>query len=965
MTYVPLDVRTEYSFLDALCRVPALVERARAYRFEALGVADEHSVLALPRFALAARAAGIRPLLGARLRLHADLPSSAPWGSAQPEMLLYATDARGYGNLLQLVTLAHLECGQGEPGVSFEDLDNARAGLLALDGGHRGPLCGTLAQSGPGTAARLAGRLRELFGAEDFFIQMQRHGEHAEIAMEPHLLHLARTLNVPVVAANETRYLDAEEARQYEVLRCSSAGRALADPARPALRPRQHLRSPVEMQSLFRDLPEALANTRLVAERCQFELAPGIAPEFTTDSGRHPLAELRLQCERGACRRYGMLRYQDVPATARDRIHHELAKIAEKKLASCFLLAQDVVRYASEEGVPVGPGRGGLAGSLVAFVLGLTEVDPMLHGLRCEPFLAGSTVPEFEFDVAHWGHERLLHGVQRRLGTERVARCGHVERLSARGAVRMAATALGADPSAAAELDRALLHAVPAGAGGTRGSSPWRRTAQTRAILEQAIRLEGLAQRLVASHGRMLVGPGPMAAKVALQRHDGGLHLAQATDEDASLLGLLRLHLEPARSVSLVDHAARLVATRKDRPFTLAGFTLDDERTYRQLASGATLGVPGLESPRAQALLKRLQPARFDALVTALALEHDAGWGQEGQNKIARGPLSSGWPELEELLQRTHGFLLFEEQAVEIATRLAGYDDEAAESLRTAICRRDWGNLGRQRPAFLTGAVERGAEVGQAEALFAQLVASQGALWSRARTTAQALFAYQAAFFSAHAPEEFFTALLDLSTGQTGRADLILREAVERQIKLLDVDIQRSQAGPTLENGSMRLGLLQVRHVGESLAARIVVNRCEHGPFTTLEDFRRRLPEVPQRATASLVASGAFESMGVVRTTTLSPRRDEKQRRQIAAQQLELGFMAALPGMEAAARRTENGTPEHLDAKLGARHRATMGRAAVRVHSAQLGQASRRANAAPASEVAPKLWIVGRIRARA
>ena len=947
MTYVPLTVRTEYSFFDSLCRVHDLVERARALGFDALGVADLHETLALPRFALAAREAGLRPLLGARLRLLEELPRRGDRNEPPPELVLFAADTGGYRNLLHLVSLAHLERGHDEPGVTLADLENAGNGLVALDGGREGPVYRAYGEELPAQAERLAAQLREVFGMENFFLQLQRHGESAETLYEPFVLHLARRLGLRVVAANDTRYLDAEEARQYEVLHCFAAGRTVADPARRPPRPRQHLRSPVEMQHLFRDLPEVLEQTRRVAERCQLELQPeprGTAVLPTT-SGRDPGLELRLQCERAACDRYGTVRYQDVPVEARDRIAHELENIEEKKLASCFLLVQDVARHAKEEGISCGPGRGSLAGSLVAHLLGITPLDPLAHGLLFERFLSRSRrgLPEFELEVEHHRREELLDWVRRRLGGQRVAALGVVERLSTRGAVRLAATALGSDAETRTALAR-VLRLPEDGA----WSEPAKERAQAwndprlKVLLEISTRLEGLAQRLVASPSGLLLAPAGLHGLVALERQTNARIVAQATSEDADLLGCWRLHVHGSRHASLQAEAVQHRQRRTGASLDLQGLSLDDESTYRLLARGATLGIPQLESPRMQGLLRQAQPARFSALVALLA-------GERGgvQERASAGALPAATlAPAQDILQRTRGELLYEEQWMQLAAAFGHYDLEEADSLRVALVQRQWGNLAAQRARFLCGAVEGGITLPVAEELFTRLVAAAGSLACEAHVASQALLAYRSAYLAAHHPLEFFTALLNHEVGQPERHEAILREAVERQVRLLDVDIQRSASQCRIEDEGIRLGLTLVRHIGAGLAERIIEEREQHGPFRSLQEFRRRLHELPQRALESLIGAGAFASLGTPRTpvergAAASPRPGP------AAAQMELPFgEVETPG----GRGTEQSTtPGGARGRGGASRRA----ASRTSHPGGRGVGG-----------SPRLWIVGRIRSR-
>ncbi|UCE02773.1 MAG: DNA polymerase III subunit alpha [Candidatus Latescibacterota bacterium] len=934
MSYVPLGVRSEYSFLDGLCRVEGLVERARALHLDAIGIADLHSTYGLVKFYVAARAAGIRPILGVRVRLLPRTSIDPAWGPFRPELVLLATDAVGYHNLLQVVSQAHLESGSDGAGVTLEDLARLHTGLLALDGGINGPLSRTLLQSGPAEAEQLAGKLREIFGSESFFLQLQRHGTPEESVAEPFMLRLGRALNIPMLAANETRFLDADDAPVYEVLRRIARGRTPSDSEDQPVRTHQHLRSDVEMQHLFRDLPEALANTRLVAERCELELALGVhrVPRFPSDSGRDAMEELRLLSERGACRRYSTTRYQDVPATARARIAHELDVIEEKGLASCFLIVQDVVRYAKEEGsIPVGPGRGNVAGSLVAYVTGVTEIDPLEHGLLFERFLSRTraALPELDLDVGHRVRDQLMEYVRARLGRVRVAQLSTITRFAGRSAVRAVGRALGIEDATIDSITTWIRSNTAEPIRDALDRSPKLRAAyqsnpQVRTLLEVSSRLEGLPQHPTPWAGGLLLAPDSLHAHVALERGSNGEVVAQATHADAEVLGLMQIHLSGLRYLSVQAETLELVRRHHGKALEPHALALDDEQTFRMLAHGNTNCVFQLEGPGMQALLRELQPSRFDDLVAALSLNRPAPRGSgivERYVARRRGSETVTWlhEALRPVLEETYGVLLHQEQLMEIAADVAGYDLNEAESLRDVILRQSWTELTPHRSRFLSQALERGLELDAAERIFDLLVAVGGRGASKAHDTAYALLTYVSAFLATHHPLEYIVALLNNSIGQSERTAAILEEAIERQLSILDVDINRSDWRYGIEPRGIRIGLAHIRGLGEAHAESIVEERKRNAEFVSLEEFCSRLPGLPKRVIAGLQRAGAFETLGVDRGDPAVSRKLDRRAQPGPASresvQLELGFCETgmEPGRAGKARARR---------RTGARHRA-------------------------------------------
>jgi len=944
VTYVPLGVRTEFSFQDGMCRIEPLVERVRDLRLPAVGIADVASTFAFMPFHAAARAAGIRPLLGVTLRVQPDTPSAGAWGDAPTFLQLLARDAGGLRNLLRLTSRAHLEIptatpGNAEPSVGLQDLEAFAAGVLAIDPGPVGPVAQAVAGGGDAVGLRVAARLRDIFGADGFWMGLVRGdaGAVPDAARQ----HLARTLNVPLVALTDVRCLEPEDVEAAAVLRRMTRVRRGIAAARAGV-----LRSALEMRGLFRDVPEALANTHVVAERCQVELESGVVRPFrgASVSGRAPVDELRHACGRGAVTRLGR-QHEDLPVAVRDRLARELAVIEEEGLASGFLVVQDVVRQARARGATLGPGRGAAAGSLVCYLLGITDIDPLVHGLVFERFVSRSRrgVPGFEIEVAHVDRDAVVRDVLQGFGSERAAHAASLAQVSPRALVRAVATTLGSD---AAVVD-SVLEALRKDATGDLSleRSPqvaqlYQHDAAARRLVDVARRLEGLPRHAALQAGSLWIAPEQLTDVVALQRARWGDVVVQATEAGAQALGLLRLDVVASRAVTVVGDSVRLAAHPR---FALRP-SLDDAATLARLAQGDTLGLPYLDGSATQSALRALRPVAFADLVTAMSL---ARLGAHHGERLARlwsvpeAATEALRARVAPVLGVTRGLLLYPEQLVQLAAAVAGYSNADAQVLCDALQRRRIGELVRHRSRFLAGALERGLPLGDAEIAFDAFLHFTNFDFDRAHATATALLGYHATYLRTHHAAAYTVAALRRAVGGE-RVRAILGDALAHDVRVLPVDVNHSDWEYAVDGGAVRVGFVQVRGLGESAARRLLDARRRDGGFVSVEDVRERVPELGTASMLMLAKAGGFDAVAGSRSAAL---REAEGAVAPAVAQLEIAF-----GVEPALLPVEDVSPEqrvalerealgmalHADPML--RHAPAWERAAL-VSSAQLQEA--------------------------
>ena len=931
MTYVPLGVRTAFSFQDGMCRIEPLVERVRDLRLPAVGIADVGSTFAFAPFHAAAHAAGIRPLLGVTLRLQPDTPQHEEWGDAPAFLQLIARDRDGLRNLLRLVSRAHLEIpvgapGNAEPGTGFQDLEAFAAGVLAIDPGPDGPIARAAARGGDAAALRVTSRLRDVFGREGFWMGLQRGG--AELGSDAARQHLARTLNVPLVALTDVRCLDVEDVEAAAVWRrMARSGRVgrVARVTRAGV-----LRSDLEMRTLFRDVPEAVANTHVIAERCQVEFEWGVVRPFrgASASGRAPMDELRHACGRGAAMRFDR-HHEDLPVAVRDRLARELAVIEEEGLASGFLVVQDVVRQARARGATLGPGRGAAAGSLVCHLLGISDLDPVEHGLVFERFVSRSRhgMPVFELEVAHVDRDAVVRDVLQTYGSERAAHAASLAQASARGLVRTVGATLGCD---AAVLD-AVDDALRTDASGDLALERSPRVAQlyqhdpaARRLIEVARRLEGLPRHAALQAGSLWIAPDRLTDVVALQRARWGDVIVQATETGAQALGLLRLDVVASRAVTVVGDSVRLAA----HPLA-AEPPLDDAPTLARLADGDTLGLPELDGAASQSALRAVRPVAFADVVTAMALARLGAHHNERLERVwsipdaATDALRS---RVAPIVGVTRGLLLFPEQLVQLAGAVAGYAAGDAQALCDALQRRRIGELVRHRSRFLAGALERGLPLADAEMAFDALLHFTNFDFDRAHATAAALLGYHATYLRTHAGAAYTVAALRRA-GSAERVRRLVGDALAHDVRVLPIDINDSDWEYAVRGGAVRVGFVQVRGLGETTARRLLDARRRDGLFPSVADVRARVPEVGPALLTMLAKSGAFDAIAGSRSAALQAVAESASAAAAAtaAAQLEIGFEAEptlLPGEElsveerAALEREALGIASHSDPLL-------------------------------------------------
>ncbi|AGL00566.1 DNA polymerase III subunit alpha [Desulfoscipio gibsoniae] len=870
MTFVHLHTHSEYSFLDGACRLGELVSRAGEFSMPALALTDHGGLHGAIEFYQLARQAGIKPIIGCEVYLAPDF-----------HLVLLAKNHAGYENLVQLVSRSHLKGLEHKPKVDKNMLACHAGGLIALSGCLAGEIPRLLLHGKYAEARGKALEYQAIFSPGNFYLELQNHGLSREIRCNRLLTELARETKIPLVATNNVHYLDHKDASIHELLVC--IGNLQTVPAPNPLKPTNaefYLKSAREMRRLFRETPQAIENTIKISAECNLELPLGslCLPFFPLPEGVTYGDYLAFLCQQGLNRRYANLTRE-----IRQRLERELKIIGEMKLAPYFLIVADLVAFAREKKIPVGPGRGSAGGSLVAYALGITSIDPIENQLFFERFLNPERpdLPDIDLDLCQRRRDEVFSYIHQKYGAGHVAQIGIFSTLGARGAVRDVGKALGVPQRMIDLVVTNLPHF--SGKGGLEHAlatlpefktipvheEPW----QT--LIEKAGSMEGRVRHRSVHPAGVVISRESLNKTVPLQLASGGEIVTQYGPESLEALGLLKIDLLGLRNLTIIDDTLKLVAHTRGVQLTPEQIPPGDPAAYRLLQNGETLGCFQLESSGMRSLLKKLKPTNIRDLIALLALYRPGPWDSgmvERFLKRRRGEEPVVYPHssLEPVLTDTYGIVLFQEQVMQVANVAAGYRMGEADLLRRAVAKKSTALKGHESK-FIRGCLNNGFGEGEARKIFAFLTRFAGYSFNKAHSTAYACICYQTAFLKANYPEEYFASLLSSQTGYYNLS-VYVEEAKRRGIKILPPEINRSSACFTVDQGAVRVGLAIIKGVGYKSVREILKARKQGGEFTSFYDFCFRVDTrvVNRRVLKNLINSGSFDSPGLTRPQLLA-----------------------------------------------------------------------------------------------
>jgi DNA polymerase-3 subunit alpha len=891
--FVHLHLHTQYSLLDGAIQHGPLFERAAKLGMPAVAMTDHGNLFGAVEFQEKARAAGIRPILGCEVYVASGSrfdkekrERDASGFDAISHLLLLAADEAGYRNLVYLVSKGYLEGFYYKPRIDLDLLRAHSEGLIATSGCLSSLVCRAINGGEVETAWRLVEEFSSIF-RDRYYLELQRHGIPGQDRVNAELVKMASDLRLPLVATNDAHYLESEDAHPHEVLLCIGTGTQLDDPKRFKFDGHGfHLKSGDEMAEVFHDHPSALANTLEIAERCQVEIPMGTyhMPEFQVPAGTTREAVLERDAWQGLRRRLGLA--PDEPFSPRhepytSRIRYELGVINGMGFAGYFLIVADFIGWARRHGTPVGPGRGSSAGSLVAYSLGITGVDPIEYDIIFERFLNPERVsmPDIDVDFCMRGRDDVIRYVAEKYDLpgddgRRVSQIATFGTLQARAAIRDVGRALGMPYG---DVDR-VAKLVPEALGITieeaLGQSPELRArveadGQVAKLIDTARRLEGLTRHASTHAAGVVIGTRPLIESVPLYRDPkSGAVMTQWDMRCVEKVGLIKFDFLGLKTLTVIADTERRIRATSDAGFSIDAVPLDDAATYDLMCDGDTEGVFQLESDGMTDLVAKLKPRAFVEVIPLVALYRP-------------GPLGSGMvddyvsrkhgltkveymiPQLEELTAETLGVIVYQDQVLQIANRLAGYSLGEADLLRRAMGKKKPEEMAKHAERFVQGAQRNGIEPRKAEEIFRLMAEFAGYGFPKAHSTAYALITYQTAWLKANHPREYWAALLSIESGNHDKLARYIAHVRDSGVDVLPPDANASDRDFTVVAEGIRFGLAGVKNVGEGAIEAILRVRAESGPFVSLFDFTRRVDarRVNRRVIESLIKCGAFDSL--------------------------------------------------------------------------------------------------------
>jgi DNA polymerase-3 subunit alpha len=895
---VHLHVHSEYSLLDGACKINRMAARAAELGMPALGLTDHGVMNGAVEHYKACRANGIKPIIGLEAYLVDDRRRADQRGERNHLTLLASTDA-GFRNLVKLTSAGFLEgFGRGRPSLDTELLDRHAEGVIALTGCLQSRLARRLVEERPADARAHLDELLGVFGPENVYFEIQVNGLAEQEKANEGIVRAARELRRPLVATADVHYLRREDYSNHAALLCVQTKSTVEQPKLRFETNEFFLKSPAEMTESFSRWPEAVATTLEVAERCKVEIELGqlLLPRFPTPDGEEPAAMLRRLATEGLRRRYG----DPAPAEARERLEFELSVIAEMGFDSYFLIVWDFVRYAKDSGIAVGPGRGSAAGSIVAYSLNITDLDPLANQLLFERFLnpARKSMPDIDIDFSVRGRERVIRYVAEKYGRESVAQIITFGKMAPRAATRDAARVLGFDYATgdriAKQIPEPVLGRNPSFkdclAEGEELKHTYDSDPDARRILDVARGLEGIVRNNSVHAAAVVIADRPLAEIVPLQLAEdrGG-----TADRDANAfgpqnggraersykivtqysmgpieeMGLLKMDFLGLRNLDVIEDAVEIIKRSREVEIEIEAIPLDDAKTFEMLSRGDSIGVFQLESDGMRDALRRVRPTDFNDIVALVSLYRPGAMrfiDDYASGKLDPASVRYADPRLRPITESTYGCCIYQEQLMEIAKRMAGFSPAEADDLRAAVGKKKRDLMAQMRDKFLAGLAESGTDRRVAQDLWSLMTAAADYSFNRSHAACYALIAYRTAFLRANYPADYMAAVISSVMSTKDKVPFFVNRCEEMGIEVLPPDVNSSAHGFVVSGKSIRFGLDAVKNVGHQAVGAIIDAREGGGPFSSIWDFCDRVDAraVNKRAVECLIKCGALDSTG-------------------------------------------------------------------------------------------------------
>ena len=888
MAFAHLHVHTEYSLLDGACRIRDLPKLVKEMGQTACAITDHGAMYGAIDFYRACKAEGIHPVIGCEVYVarRTRFDKQHEFDAESRHMVLLCKNETGYRNLSYMVSQAYIEGFYIKPRIDLDLLREHSEGLIGLSACLAGEIPRRIINGDYEGAKAYALELRSILGEDNFYLELQDHGIADQTTVNRALLRMHNETGIPLVCTNDAHYLRKEDAESHDVLLCIQTGKTVDDENRMRYEPRNfYLRSTEEMEALFSGYPDAVENTQRIADRCQLEFTFGKyhLPEFKLPPGYDSPTYLRKLCDEGFVRCYG-----DEKPEYRKQLEYELAMIEKMGFTDYFLIVSDFVNYARKAGIPVGPGRGSAAGSMVAYCLHITDIDPMQYQLYFERFLNPERVsmPDIDMDFGDTRRGEVVDYVRRKYGDDHVAQIVTFGTMAARGAIRDVGRALN---MTYAEVD-AVAKLVPSGPGALhitlddslrlskQLSDLYEADERVKRLIDMAKALEGMPRHASTHAAGVVITRLPVYEYVPLARNDESI-VCQYNMITLEELGLLKMDFLGLRNLTVLDDAVKMVH-RHTPDFDLEKIPMDDPEVFRMLTEGRTSGVFQMESTGMTGVCLGLKPQSIEDITAIIAL-YRPGPMESIPRFIAckHDPklVTYKHPSLKPILSGTYGCIVYQEQVIKIFQELAGYSLGQADMVRRAMSKKKAKDVEREREAFLRGdaarnikgCVANGIPEKTAQAIYDEIYDFANYAFNKAHAVSYAVVAYQTAYFKCHYTREYMAALLTSVLDNSDKVAEYIAECRECGIALLPPDVNRSYDGFTVEEGGIRFGLVAIKNIGRGFIQTLVRERDKSGPFASFQDFCERMfdcGDMNKRAVENLIRAGAFDTMGAYRS---------------------------------------------------------------------------------------------------
>jgi len=889
--FVHLHLHTDYSLLDGACAIAPLMDRAAELRMPAVAITDHGNLFGAIKFYEAAQKRNLKPIIGCEVYVAAtNRFDRSPDADRPNHLLLLCENERGYRNLIKLASSAYLEGYYYKPRIDKDLLARHADGLICLSGCLRGEVAAALLADKPDTARQAAYDLRDIFGKGNFFIEIQDQGLPDEQRINPHLRTLSHDTGIPLVATNDCHYLTRGDARAQEVLIAIQTGKTLSDPNRMKFATDQfYFKSYEEMAALFSELPEALARTVEIAERANLHLGKTehVFPPFEVPAGETMESFFEKKAREGfalrrprleGLRAAGRLRY---PLEAyEDRLEREIALIKQMRFAGYFLIVWDFIRFAREKCIPVGPGRGSAAGSLVAYSLRITDIDPLQNELLFERFLNPERIsfPDIDIDFCMRGRSHVIDYVTGKYGRDHVSQIITFGTMGAKAVIRDAGRALDMPYADADRIAKLIPNILNISLADSLKQSAELRQLQERDprvadLLQVAAHLEGFVRHASTHAAGVVISPHPLQEIVPLYKSNKDEITTQYAMDDLEKIGLLKMDFLGLTTLTVIDDCLRLIEAAQGKKLDLDQLPADDSETYALLGKGLTAGVFQFESRGMTDILRRVKPDRL-ADLTALNALYRPGPIQGGMiddfiaRRTGKKRVAYDLPQLKEILEETYGVIVFQEQVIQIFGKVGGFTLGEADVVRRAMGKKKHEEMVANEEKFLAGAQKNGVPAAKARRLWDLVEQFAGYGFAKSHSAAYAVVAYQTAYLKTHHPVEFMAALLTAEIGNQDKLTFYLNECRDMGIGILPPDVNSSDLAFTPAGKHIRFGLTAIKNVGAAAILPVLAARKTLGRFDTLLGFCENvdLRLLNKRVLESLAKAGAFDSLGARRS---------------------------------------------------------------------------------------------------